>query len=352
MRALYVPQSLVCVALVAWMISHGHADEPDDVLYRQRGILTFRVSTPQSWSLTEVIHLDLANEADCSLILESLAKDCPNVRSIVLGGKHFDLSLIEAARQFPNLKLLVLDSVAAGDVAEATKKWPDMEFWESQRSAIAVVRKARPRGLLRDDEDIVVERRKVPNGFPEIERIHAEYVIGLTRQLRLPVFTSPISKAILDQIPYLTTLRELDLSESDVDDNALEMILPPLRLERLVLRETNIKGSGLKHAHSDRLRSLDLSRTAFSGDWLADFTGLEALDLRYSEFSDKDVDSLRNLQTLRRLVISKTKVTSEGIHRLGMLKGLESIVIDDSLMDSNGVEKLRSENEKLTINFN
>jgi hypothetical protein len=35
-----------------------------------------------------------------------------------------------------------------------------------------------------------------------------------------------------------------------------------------------------------------------------------------------------------------------------MLKGLESIIVDETLKDSDGVEMLRGENERLKIGFN
>ena len=333
----------VCAALVMSVACIGIAGEKDGVLYRQRGSTKYRALTPQTWRPDDIIHFDLTKGPGVAQFIERRSKDCPNVRSVILGGEGFDIRFVELAHHFPKLQLIVLDSVRPSQAAECRAKWPKTTFWESQRTALA--------RLHNSTAVVTIEGRALPVEFPEIESTHGLYVLELDRHLLMQYESPPLDETALRAIPYLGTLKVLDLSETDVDDAALAKLLSKCRLERLCLRETKIDGSGLKHLHPEGLRNLDLSETAFRGKWLSSFTNLEVLNLTFSSFSDEDIDSLADMQSLQWLHIEGTKVTSDGIGRLGMLKTLEVISVNEEFKNSEGVRKLQSENEGLEIAF-
>lgn len=115
----------------------------DEVQYIQRGRSKYLPSADGRLHSRNEIHLDLASIRGNNQFLDASAASLPNIRSIILGGKHFRMSDVDAAARLPNLKIIVLDSVTDAQFNAARMRWPDMQFWESQRSAIEVVRRER-----------------------------------------------------------------------------------------------------------------------------------------------------------------------------------------------------------------
>ncbi len=180
---------------------------------------------------------------------------------------------------------------------------------------------------------------------------HSEYVVELVRDFGPASATPPMSKKVLRQIPYLRTLRKLDLSDTGVDDGAIKDLVPSLCLQRLALNNTKIEGSGLKHVHPHSVKELNLSNTKFHGNWLRAFTNLQVLNLSSSSFSNADVDSLMDMESLRWLYIDGTAVDVDGIAALSRLKGLRLLYLDRSLEGSIPVTTLAEENARLKIRF-
>ena len=90
------------------------------------------------------------------------------------------------------------------------------------------------------------------------------------------------------------------------------------QLRTLVLNESKITGSGLRHLPAS-VKSLWLPVTQTDDDGLkniAHLTDLETLILSQTKITDKGLKHLENLSNLRKLRVEKTRVTSAGVARL------------------------------------
>lgn len=322
-----------------------------EVTFHRRGILTYLASSHRVWIDDNVIHMDLANLKHCGDIIEYRSKKCQNLRSITLGGRHFEDSLIKlAVERFPKLELVVLDSVESSTVANAQAAWPKMEVWQSQRSAINRMSLIPSPDLSLSKAVAATAFVRTPTKFPEITSSHGEYVVELGRFRAIPVFSPPLADSILRELPYFHTLKRLDLSETSVTDESLKTLLAGKSLEVLSLEKTKIKGEGLSGLNGENLVELDLRDTSFSGDWLAGLKHLEKVVLSDTSFSDRDIESLLHLPNLRQLYIARTKVTPKGLATLRHLKKLSSLVISYDLVNTAEARMLRSQIDGLKIN--
>lgn len=162
-------------------------------------------------------------------------------------------------------------------------------------------------------------------------------------------------------------LQKLHLSNSKIGDDSLAVLSQLPALQSLALQGNNLSDAGLKHlAGMRQLRSLwvGMSRQKFTdagAQHLAGLTLLEELDLQRSQLSDRGIAALKGLKQLRslhlsgdtaathesitdasipivlgmtrlrKLSLSKTRITGEGLRQLAELPELRSLDLSSTV---------------------
>ncbi|QDU49329.1 Leucine Rich repeats (2 copies) [Gimesia panareensis] len=139
------------------------------------------------------------------------------------------------------------------------------------------------------------------NGIEEIPAEGMREISGL-RQLRdLNLSQSGLNDQGLLQLTNLPQLRNLNLSETDVSDESLQAIGQFPQLRTLNLATTKVTGTGLEDlVGCGKLTELNLSGTSLrpeSLNLLKPFTNLIKLDVSNTFVSEKDLGELK--QTLK-----------------------------------------------------
>jgi len=106
--------------------------------------------------------------------------------------------------------------------------------------------------------------------------------------------------------------------DAPFDDEILSHFTAP-RLQRLVLTETRIMGSGLRHIRPDRLETLTLYRMPID---------------------DAGMQNVTRFGRLRKLLIQGTDVTDNGLQHLRSLSQLETLVLIDLEITGDGLRYL------------
>jgi hypothetical protein len=119
--------------------------------------------------------------------------------------------------------------------------------------------------------------------------------------------------------PEFDGFEELDLTGSTISDADLEL-LRELPCQRLVLDHCPITGPGLDHLKQlPRLQELHLrcpSLSYLGVRFVGDLKHLERLSLAETSTTDASLSSLRGLERLRKLDLTGTKVSEQGVATL------------------------------------
>ena len=141
-----------------------------------------------------------------------------------------------------------------------------------------------------------------------------EYVVGL-REVRAVRITGTVSNSqlkLLEQMPHLETLDlsfvTLDEESEIIDENGV-VFEPYLCLPKM-----------------PTLRGVNLHDIAFRGDGLEVIPSVEVLDLTDTDVGDGSVSALANLERLKQLLISGTKISDDGSMHLRKVKSSCDIV--------------------------
>jgi serine/threonine protein kinase/Leucine-rich repeat (LRR) protein len=178
---------------------------------------------------------------------------------------------------------------------------------------------------------------------------------------------------IVLHVSACTKVRTLNLAQTAVGNDDLQMLAQLPELTSLSLAETSISDRGLKHlATLAKLQSLDLSRTHVTGTGLADlsdlvelnelllsyaplkaeqlirlsaFPKLRRLELSVASSSAATIDDaalahLARLPALRMLGLRSARITDDGLAELAKLKDLEALDLEGTLVTDAGVEQL------------
>jgi serine/threonine protein kinase/Leucine-rich repeat (LRR) protein len=178
---------------------------------------------------------------------------------------------------------------------------------------------------------------------------------------------------IVMHVSACTRLRKLNLSETAIGNDDLQMLAALPELTSLSLVKTSINDKGLKHlAGLTRLQSLDLTRTSVTGAGLAElsglselvqlqlsyapvkadqlvhlaaFPGLRTLELSVASASTASIDNaalahIAGLPALRVLELRSARITDAGLDELAKLKDLESLDLEGTPVTDAGIEKL------------
>ncbi len=186
----------------------------------------------------------------------------------------------------------------------------------------------------------------------------------------------------LEEIADLESLKTLDLSDTIVDDDALQHLRKLTNLEELVLSETWVTDSGLAHlAELCTLRRLDLSGTRVTDaglKYLSNLRNVESLNLdncpirgaglthlasckRLSELRLTSVDAskwpsshnhkgvtkqglqaLSTFDRLQNLSFSGTEITDHDLAVLASLKNLQSVDVQGTKIQGPGLRHLQA----------
>ncbi len=178
---------------------------------------------------------------------------------------------------------------------------------------------------------------------------------------------------IVMHVSACTGLRRLNLSETAIGNDDLQMLAALPELTSLSLAKTSIRDNGLKHlaAHT-KLQSLDLTSTHVTGSGLAELSGLTELTQLHLSYSPLKADQLvhlaafpalrtlelsvasaatasiddaalahiARLPALRTLELRSARITDAGLDQLAKLKDLESLDLEGTPVTDAGIEKL------------
>ncbi len=140
-----------------------------------------------------------------------------------------------------------------------------------------------------------------------------------------------VSDEQLAVVSGLTKLASLQIADNPITDAGLQHLRGLDQLEALYLGSTKISGKGLEVIGDiESLKILDLSHADLSGGDLAalgNLPNLEWLLLEDVELTDEQVAALEVSNSLRRLSLSKDKVSAEALERLAQAKS--GLKIDD-----------------------
>ena len=123
-----------------------------------------------------------------------------------------------------------------------------------------------------------------------------------------------------DGLEQLKDVEVLDLTDTDIADEAMPKLAGLCNLKDLSLTGTNVTNTGLRHlSRLDKLESLGLGCFGISDAGLQHLKGLKqlsVLDLHGAQITDEGLKDLAGLSKLRLLDLSSTAVTVDGVRRL------------------------------------
>lgn len=149
-----------------------------------------------------------------------------------------------------------------------------------------------------------------------------------------------ISPNELLQLSKLPSLREVDLSETDVSDLDLALIAK-LPLTSISLRDTKISDSGVAHLEAlSSLEKLELSSTRVTTDCLDSLIQLPRLveiEFPKSLLIDENMDRIVRLRQLTHLYAAGSELTDKGLAQIAKLENLESLTLDSCIVTDAGL---------------
>lgn len=204
-------------------------------------------------------------------------------------------------------------------------------------------------------------------------------ITGINLSGRSSADKAKIRPEVLQQISAISTLELLDLSFSDLTDEALGPLKNLRSLKVLNLTHSNVTGKAIRTlSHPPNLLVLKLVACKVTDDDLkalsdmpqlvdlhlqetevtdvglpqiAKLSELIVLDLRNCAITDKGLRSLGHFKQIQHLMLSKTtrhgeddrsKLTDASVEYLGSLKTLVSLDIADSQLTDQGLTRLRN----------
>jgi Leucine-rich repeat (LRR) protein len=184
-----------------------------------------------------------------------------------------------------------------------------------------------------------------------------------------------ISSVGLHKIKFTSNLQTLDLSSTNLADDAIEAL--PVDLAVLRLSNTKITDKALKKAHCRNLGVVDLSNTDITDATLALFSrdlvtlddaiargddlslvppilgySISQLSLANTKVTDAGVAHLAEFWSLSDLNLSGTKITDQSVESLKCLPWLNHLNLQQTAVTQQGVKDLQQTLPKCTIEWN
>lgn len=192
-------------------------------------------------------------------------------------------------------------------------------------------------------------------------------VLDLTTIESLKLEQSEVTHKWLNRLITLRQLRSLCFCDMLIDDTSLGPISNLVELRQLEMRNTVVRGSGLRLlgnlrnleslalvcndlkegieevAKLQKLRKLSLHGSVATDDKLreiAKLSELEILDLGQWELADHAAfKALTRLQRLRRLYLENSKMTDAALKELPHFPQLETLILDSMVMTDKGISE-------------
>ena len=147
-----------------------------------------------------------------------------------------------------------------------------------------------------------------------------------------------------DSAPFLEVVNAVDLSGQEVADDLLQEVTRLTSITELILDRTGLNNRQLGLLRSLRtLKRLSLNDTAITDIGLAHLSSLnrlESLDLRHTATSDEGLRQVVKLVRLKELILGDTKVTDEGLGLLQNLRQLEILDLRHTQVTDAGLDNL------------
>lgn len=146
-------------------------------------------------------------------------------------------------------------------------------------------------------------------------------------------------------LSMLTGVRKLEVSNTHITDKCPLMLRSHDQLEVLDLSKNPLLTDRVidRLRHLQTLRSIDLSDTAIKGEGLSKLAAmphLERLVLAGTQVTDDALWELSSLKRLKELDLSRTPITGSGFARLDSLPALEVLNLAESQLTSDGLARL------------
>jgi hypothetical protein len=151
--------------------------------------------------------------------------------------------------------------------------------------------------------------------------------------------------ADLAQIAAIEELESLDLRNAVISDQGAGLLGPLRNLQTLNLAGSAIGTAGIAKLPNGNLRSLDLSETRLNDgaiEIIAGWQSLETVSLRSAIASDIAIAELRRLPRLTKLDVSQTAAASETLNAIGGHPNLKHLELDGCPITDEDMELLAS----------
>jgi internalin A len=177
-------------------------------------------------------------------------------------------------------------------------------------------------------------------------------VVGGFAQLRsLDLEDTCVSDVGLAHLARLQNLTRLNLTGTVVTDDALRFLAENQGLELLYLGRTQVRGDFLEHvAKLPGLIKLSLGETGVTSQSLAELSRLRNLvwlRLSHTHIDDRGLETVGNLPQLRTLLINGCAVTDDGLKALDGLPNLAELDLDDTRVTDSGRNRMRQRGVRL-----
>lgn len=193
---------------------------------------------------------------------------------------------------------------------------------------------------------------------------------SLTELQLLVLPRSQVSDAGIVALSELKKLKELDLFQAPISDNGLSALGGAKDLVKLKLRGTKITSAGLRVIEKfEKLTELDLSETAVDDgamEIIATCPSLVDVNFLRTQISSKGIEKLAGLKlkrlnlddvkgvdnsclpavasikSLEFLHLGKTAVSDEGVSVLTQLKGLKTLILENTPITAGKIAELKA----------
>ena len=165
-----------------------------------------------------------------------------------------------------------------------------------------------------------------------------------------------ISDGGLSYLAHLkSSLKSLDLNETDITGAGLTHLREFSTLEHLILGNTRLDSDALQHlSQLTKLRSLHLDGTGISTGALShlkNLTELRDLNLSRNFISSAELEHISKLTKLRALDLGHTWIDNEGLKHLSNLTKLEDLTLDYTGVSNEGLIHFKGLEELTYLNL-
>ncbi|PQO36577.1 hypothetical protein [Blastopirellula marina] len=258
--------------------------------------------------------------------------------------------------------------------------WIGRDLWQSRLEEAVVLRVNRNYGSV--TYDYQEENLFIPSEPPGNRLLRSIFGNHLYARVVSIVALNPLGNDTIVKFPDLRSLETLQLGSETLDDEAIEALVQIPKLQRLILKNTEITPQQLHRlAESRSIESIWLEQSCTTDDHLLELqhfpnlsqvqiwdspatdTGLESLvaiknltDLaivKMPEATDRSFSQLQKAKRLQSLTLSGTQMTDQSLRAIGQLTGLQHLSIGSSMaqrgVTSDGISQLKFHTAMTTL---